>query len=706
MIGMSQETRARADASLGTGRPPSGTVFERAHARVATGVHSVDQWNQRWRNYVFEGDIDWKRIPEEFLTGLYREADGGKVERELRRYRNSKMRFDVIIECATKEYRVEEGGTRVAKRLAVPELEEFLRGARVFLSLRRLHETREGEPCDLHFIKKISEAAIKEYLNRKADERQGLFAQLMPALIEQPGYEAHPENVKLAGEVARILFLTLYNSMFEKQKWVCPCGAEHDDFGLKIPEVIEKDALSQLPGIIMRLKSDRLIKNHETGIPLQQDEKIAVCLLCGDNTREYAGWKVMRVLEEAGYVDSAFVIKEHGKSVAELIAERGFVKSADEKGYVYHSTGDLPEHDQAIYAAERIKRIGAHVVIGVGGGTPTDVAKLAAHLAGVPFVSVPTALSTDGIASRTSSLKKGGVEKHSISATAPAAVIIDLDVVSKATGKMTAAGFGDVLKTTEVAEAQLAWERNAFGPRDGRMFTGSEHCPFIGGLLAELARHMIETAGDLRDGKDAAFQRLARYAIISGTTTGAVGDSCLISRGSHLASHKLDLMLGEVAMDRRSHGGQVAVFSLLSARIYRELFGKHPHGVSCEQLKKAYETVGTPTAAGHMRVNDDKLIDAYVNAQKVRMERYTLLCELYRIFNVELRESGNVNKIGERLRELHREKYGAEITPAEASLLAEYGEGERGLRTFVWKMALEAGVVSTIPEEYVKRESA
>jgi len=62
-------------------------------------------------------------------------------------------------------------------------------------------------------------------------------------------------------------------------------------------------------------------------------------------------------------------------------------------------------------------------IIGVGGGKSIDTAKLASVKAKIPFISVPTAASHDGIASSRSSIHCKD-KPHSIEAQTPLAVVL------------------------------------------------------------------------------------------------------------------------------------------------------------------------------------------------------------------------------------------------------------------------------------------
>jgi len=67
-------------------------------------------------------------------------------------------------------------------------------------------------------------------------------------------------------------------------------------------------------------------------------------------------------------------------------------------------------------AEERIRKGEIDFALGVGGGRSIDVAKCASFNAGVPFLSVPTAASHDGVVSSRASIMKKG-EKVSFGAT-------------------------------------------------------------------------------------------------------------------------------------------------------------------------------------------------------------------------------------------------------------------------------------------------
>src|SRR5210317_783790 len=85
-----------------------------------------------------------------------------------------------------------------------------------------------------------------------------------------------------------------------------------------------------------------------------------------------------------------------------------------------------------------VKKDNSDIIVGIGGGRSVDTAKLISYNLGKPFVSLPTAASHDGMASPFVSVKSD--KPHSIVATAPMGVFVDIDIIKKAPAKLLASG--------------------------------------------------------------------------------------------------------------------------------------------------------------------------------------------------------------------------------------------------------------------------
>ena len=79
---------------------------------------------------------------------------------------------------------------------------------------------------------------------------------------------------------------------------------------------------------------------------------------------------------------------------------------------------------------DQIKELKPQVLFGVGGGTIIDAAKVSSGSQNIPFISIPTTVSHDGIASPLASIK-GSDKPYSILAQSPLAIIADTDVIAQ-----------------------------------------------------------------------------------------------------------------------------------------------------------------------------------------------------------------------------------------------------------------------------------
>ncbi len=91
-------------------------------------------------------------------------------------------------------------------------------------------------------------------------------------------------------------------------------------------------------------------------------------------------------------------------------------------------------HDAAVALGKELRSGQYEAVAGIGGGKTIDVTKFAAHMAGIPMVSVATSLAHDGIASPISTLThESGTSSFGV--VPPVAVVVDLDRVRGSTDR-------------------------------------------------------------------------------------------------------------------------------------------------------------------------------------------------------------------------------------------------------------------------------
>ncbi len=126
-------------------------------------------------------------------------------------------------------------------------------------------------------------------------------------------------------------------------------------------------------------------------------------------------------------------------------------------------------HDSATDLGRQLRAGAYEALAGIGGGKTIDVAKFAAHMAGLPMVAVATSLAHDGIASPVSTLRhESGTGSYGV--MPPVAIVVDLDRVRCAPAGLSTAGIGDVVSNLS---AVADWERC---PRQASA-TRSATCP-------------------------------------------------------------------------------------------------------------------------------------------------------------------------------------------------------------------------------------
>ena len=253
---------------------------------------------------------------------------------------------------------------------------------------------------------------------------------------------------------------------------------------------------------------------------------------------------------------------------------------------------------------EEIKDLKPQVVLGVGGGTKIDVAKLSSARRKVPFISVPTTASHDGIASPLSSIK--GLEKpYSIMAQAPIAIIADTNVIMKAPYRLVASGCGDVIaKVTAVRDWELARDE-----------VGEYYGDYAASLALMSAELVMQNAQKIKPGNVEGLRVLLEALISCGVAMSIAGSSRPCSGSEHLFSHALDVIKPNNTM----HGEKCGVGTIMMA---------HLHGLDWKRIKETLKTVGAPTNAKELGLTEEDVVKALFIAPSIRPERYTILSKL------------------------------------------------------------------------------
>lgn len=246
-----------------------------------------------------------------------------------------------------------------------------------------------------------------------------------------------------------------------------------------------------------------------------------------------AGFKRVRLVGSAGIdpdlagrVERALTTEGVELAGRSEVAEASFERAVDE----FATIGD------------------AQGVVGFGGGKALDVAKYVAHLAGRPYLAVPTSLSNDGFCSPLASLTLKG-RRRTLPARLPRGVVIDSDVCLAAPPPLWRSGVGDlVAKLTAIADWKLA-ARN-----------GGEPVNDFAVLLSDATvRQFLSRPVRDRDG----VRLLGTALMLNGIAMEVCGSSRPASGSEHLISHAFDVLSSRP----RLHGLQVGLATYFMSRL-------------------------------------------------------------------------------------------------------------------------------------------
>lgn len=315
--------------------------------------------------------------------------------------------------------------------------------------------------------------------------------------------------------------------------------------------VVDSDALSEISEICEDLKL-----------------KGRALIITGPNTRNLVGKEISRLLER---FEPEILISQASR---------------------------LEEVDRAENLA---KEIGASFIIGAGGGRSIDIAKQASLRRDIPFLSVPTAASHDGICSAQASITING-EATSISAHAPMAIIADTRIISGAPARLLSAGCGDIISNyTALLDWQLA-----------HRLRNEEYSDYAAALSDMTAKMMVRLAPTIRPGLEESARVVVKALISSGVAMSIAGSSRPASGSEHKFAHAIN----RIAPGKALHGELCGIGTIVMMYL---------HGGNWQMIRDALRQTGAPTSALDLGLDRETVIEALTNAHKIRPERYTIL---------------------------------------------------------------------------------
>jgi len=327
--------------------------------------------------------------------------------------------------------------------------------------------------------------------------------------------------------------------VFDKSKW------------MQLPRdvVIGHDVLTQLPAVCEDLKLGS-----------------SALLVSGKGTMGLAGNKVMSVMS-ASYEVMPFLAEEINITV--------------------------------IKAGEKAAK-DVDFLIGVGGGRVIDTAKIVSYNLDLPFISVPTAASHDGIASARASVPME--DGHSsLEAEPPIAIVADTGIIATAPHRLLAAGCADVISNYT---AILDWEL-AHRVKGEPM---SEYAVALSKMTAEI---LVKDAHLIKPHQEQSAWLVIKALVSSGVAMSIAGSSRPASGGEHKFSHALD----RLAPGKALHGESCGIGTIISMYL---------HGGDWRGIRASLKSIGAPTTPAEVGIEDSVAVEALLMAKTIRPERFTI----------------------------------------------------------------------------------
>lgn len=293
------------------------------------------------------------------------------------------------------------------------------------------------------------------------------------------------------------------------------------------------------------------------------------------------------------YVSGPIVDKLYGARIKYQLASIGQVEE------------EIVDNNSITYSmslAERIIAEDIDCIVGVGGGKVLDVSKYAAFISKKPFLSIPTNIANDGIASPIAVLKRKDDKPKSLGAKSPEMLIIDTDIIAESPVHCIKAGIGDTISNYM---ALLDWKLACDRQKDE--MNGYAY------LMSKTALNsLMNTQYEKIESKF--IKLLSNSLVLSGIAMDFAGTSRPVSGSEHLFSHALDFY----AKKKNLHGIQVALGTIAVLKLI---------GFEYAEVLSYLKKFAVDINPAHLEIDQETFVYCLQHATHMRANRYTYLHE-------------------------------------------------------------------------------
>lgn len=264
------------------------------------------------------------------------------------------------------------------------------------------------------------------------------------------------------------------------------------------------------------------------------------------------------------------------------------------------------EDNSYLYAMKIVENIfeeNIDIVVALGGGRVLDACKYAAYISKKIFISLPTTLANDGIASPIAVLKFKNGKVKSLGAKMADVIIIDTSLMVNCPIQLIKAGIGDTISNYT---ALLDWELACYKKED-------KMNDFAYLMSQESLNALINTK--FTKINEDFIKVLANSIVLSGIAMQLAGSSRPVSGSEHLFSHALDFYTDT----NNLHGLQVALGTVAILKLLNKEYS------DILLYLKRFEVDINPKT---LNISENDFILCMKKAITMRKNRYTCLNEI------------------------------------------------------------------------------
>jgi glycerol-1-phosphate dehydrogenase [NAD(P)+] len=229
------------------------------------------------------------------------------------------------------------------------------------------------------------------------------------------------------------------------------------------------------------------------------------------------------------------------------------------------STGLLHADMEAVHQVRSKITVNTGIV-GIGGGTITDICKYATYLfrqdrtnsVKVPLIVCQAATSGSAFGANQAVIFKDGV-KRTLPAVYPTVVMVDLDVIASAPRNLNIAGFGDM---SGILISSVDWYvSNLVGMSDG-------YSELVVDIMQDSGQALLDIDRNVGNLSPEGIETLAKILVMMGIVSSIGYGTAPISGFDHMISHALDFEGVATGRKLSLHGAQVGLGTAYAAVAY------------------------------------------------------------------------------------------------------------------------------------------